>query len=335
MTASGNEEFVIAGDIGGTKTNVGLFVAGGDRPQLVRSKTYPSRRASGLEEVIEDFLATGPGTISAACFGIAGPIVQGEGKTTNLPWVVSEARIMERFGWRTVRLINDLSATLLALPLLTAEEVRNLNVGNPVPEGNIGVVAPGTGLGIALGVFRESKIHPIPSEGGHVDFAPRNEQQLNLLRDLLTKMPHVSIERLASGPGLVTIYSWLKEYRGFTEPVWLAEEMRSTDPSEAISRAALEQRDVHCMETLDLFVSILGAIAGNLALTAMTVGGVYLGGGIAPKILPKLEDGTFMEGFSAKGRFKELLTAIPVSVILNGNAPLLGAASCALDQVRE
>jgi glucokinase len=327
-----NAKLVLAGDIGGTKTNLGLFIGGGGRPRLAESKTYRSGEASGLEEVIDDFLRGVSSRISAACFGIAGPIVHGETKTTNLPWVVSEAQITNRFGWPTVRLINDLAATILALPLLTDEEIRHLNRGSPEPEGNIGVVAPGTGLGIGLGIVRQGRIHPIPSEGGHADFAPRNEQQLGLLQSLLSRTEHVSVERLASGPGILTIYSWLKESRGYDEPDWLREKMRSTDPSEAISSAALEEREPHCVETLNFFVSILGAAAGNLALTAMTSGGLYLGGGIAPKILPKLEDGTFMEAFTAKGRFKELLSRIPVRVILNDEATLLGAASCALTE---
>jgi glucokinase len=183
-----------------------------------------------------------------------------------------------------------------------------------------------------LAVFRDGSIHAVPSEGGHVDFAPRNEQEIDLLRHLLSRLSHVSVERLVSGPGLFSIYSWLREYRGHAEPAWLAEKMKSEgDAPEVISQAALVDKEPLCVEALDLFVSIMGAVAGNLALTGLTTGGIYLGGGIPPKILSKLDDGTFIEAFTAKGRFRDLVSTIPVRVILNDKAALLGAACCALE----
>lgn len=195
------------------------------------------------------------------------------------------------------------------------------------------MVAPGTGLGIGLLVFHDRKPTVIPSEGGHVDFAPRNQLEIDLLRYLLRRIPRVSVERVASGPGLYTIFSWLKEYRQYQEPDWLTERLAQGDPARAISEAALGEKEPLCSEALDIFVSIIGAVSGNLALTALITGGLYLGGGIAPKIITKLRDGTFMEAFTAKGRFREMLSDIPVRVILNDQAALLGAAWCAFQNV--
>ncbi|MEJ2719321.1 MAG: glucokinase, partial [Deltaproteobacteria bacterium] len=231
-----------------------------------------------------------------------------------------------------VTLTNDLAATAMAVPALKGSEVYHLNRCRAEKGGTIGIVAPGTGLGIALALVREGSMHTVSSEGGHVDFAPRNEREIDLLRHLLSRYAHVSVERLASGPGLLTLYSWLREYRGHAEPKWLAEKMRAhRDAPEVISQAALVDKEPLCVEALDLFVSIMGAVAGNVALTGMTTGGIYLGGGIPPKILSKLDDGTFLEAFTAKGRFKDLLSTIPVRVILNDKAALLGAACCALE----
>jgi glucokinase len=207
----------------------------------------------------------------------------------------------------------------------------DLNPGKPNPEGTIGLVAPGTGLGMGLFVFVKGKRYPLPSEGGHVDFAPKNAQETELLRHLLRHMAHVSVERLVSGPGLLTIYSWLKEYRGHAEPKWLQEMFKLKDASQVISEAALAEEEPLCVESLDMFVSVLGSVAGNLALTAMATGGIYLAGGICPKILPKLTEAGFMKAFTAKGRFDEFLSGIPVRVILNDKAALMGAACCASD----
>jgi glucokinase len=332
MKAHDNMKLVMAGDIGGTKTNIGLFSAGQSRPSCEVEKSYSSQDVSSLQEVIEQFLDEHPEPVSSACFGIAGPVIKGESKTTNLPWVVSEETIKERFEFGRVRLINDLAATAMSVPALLESEVHKLNTCIPEKGGAIGIVAPGTGLGIALAVFKEGSIHTVSSEGGHVDFAPRNEREIDLLRHLLDQLSHVSIERVVSGPGLFAIYSWLREYRDYREPDWLAEKMTSEDEApKVISQTALADKDPLCVEALDLFASIMGAVAGNLALTGMTTGGIYLGGGIPPKIVQKLDDGTFMEAFTAKGRFRDLLSTIPVRVILNDKAALLGAACCALE----
>jgi glucokinase len=326
-----NEGLMLAGDIGGTKTNLGLFEPGSGRPLMRVVASYPSYSASSLEEIIGEFLTLHPARVSAACFGIAGPVIKGVVKTTNLSWIVSESGLRERFSWDNVKLVNDLAATARSIPALEHSEACDLNPGRPDPQGTVGVVAPGTGLGMALLFFVNGKPHPLASEGGHVEFAPRDLKEIELLKHLFSKMPHVSVERLVSGPGLFTIYSWLKEYHHHTEPKWLLELFSLRDPSQVISEVAIEEREPLCIESLDLFTTILGSTAGNLALTAMTTGGIYLAGGIVPKILSKLRAGGFMKAFRAKGRFEEFLSEVPVRVVLNDKAALLGAACCASD----
>ncbi len=333
MKSANSEQVVLAGDIGGTKTNLGLFRHEQDRPALEVLQTYASSEASSLEELIGLFLRKHPAAVTSACFGIPGPVIDGVCKTTNLPWVVSESEIRQACNIEYVELINDLAATAKSIPVLTAAELHELNAGKPDPEGMIGLVAPGTGLGVGLLLFVDGKAVPIASEGGHADFAPRNEREIELLRYLLGRMPHVSVERLVSGPGLFTIYSWMKESRDYLQPDRISRGIQEQDPSLVISEVALEDQDPLCVEALDLFVSILGSVAGNLALTAMTTGGIYIGGGIAPKILPKLKEGIFMEAFSDKGRFKDMLTNMPVRVILNDKAALLGAACQAFENL--
>lgn len=330
MEDNRRKNLVLAGDIGGTKANLGLFSTGEGRPEPEALESFSSNAASGLEELLDRFLSRHPRSLSSACFGIAGPVKDGECRTTNLPWIVSETALKDRFGWEHARLVNDLAATVMGVPVLTESELAVINPGRRSRDGSIGVVAPGTGLGISLAVVERGRVHPMPSEGGHVDFAPRNDLETDLLRHLLKRWSHVSVERLASGPGLFTIYSWLREYRGYSEPEWLTAKIEFEDPPQVITEAALTREDSLCMEALDLFVSIMGATAGNLALTGLTTGGIYLGGGIPPKILPKLRDGVFMEAFTAKGRFEGLMREIPVSVILNDRTALLGAARCAL-----
>jgi len=329
MQMSAREDLVIAGDVGGTKTNLALFSPPKEKPVLLAVESYPSRDAGTLEELIETFLAGRGERIKTGCFGIAGPVRYGSVRITNLPWVISETTLRERFNWKHVRLINDLAATALSIAALEESDVVELNPGRPEPEGVIGVVAPGTGLGMALLVFVNGKAYPVESEGGHADFAPRNPIEIALLQDLWES--HVSVERLVSGPGLFTIYSWLKKYRRHIEPLWLRERFRSEDASRVVSEAAMVEREPLCVESLDIFVSVLGAAAGNFALTGLTTGGIYLAGGISPKILPKLREGGFMKAFADKGRFEQLVSEIPVRVILNERAALLGAACCALD----
>ena len=329
MTRRADQRLFLAGDIGGTKTNLGLFRMGKRRPVHKTIKTYPSQQAPNLAHILERFLAEHPVTVDGACLGVAGPVRNGTSSITNLPWHVSEKKLKNRFGWNKVRVVNDLTATACAVPLLTKRELFTLNPGRRVREETIGLIAPGTGLGMALLVWKDGSYAPVSSEGGHVDFAPNNEAEAAFWKYLHVRLGHVSVERALSGPGLFIIYCWMKFTGQGSEPEWLTEKLNQGDPSRAITGAALEEQDPLCVKALDFFVSILGAVAGNLALTGLTRGGIYLGGGIAPKILTKLQEGLFMGAFVKKGRFRPLASEIPVHVILNDKAALLGAAHLA------
>lgn len=321
---------VLACDVGGTKVNLGLFVPGKTRPVVQATATFASSSADSLEAIIVQMLERYPSKIKAACFGIAGPVINGECRATNLPWVVSEKKLRRRFGWKWVRLINDLSATALAVPLLNHREIEALN-GVRVRKGqNIGLVAPGTGLGQALLVYTGGRYWPVASEGGHADFAPSDESEMGLWYFLHKRFGHVSVERVLSGQGLVNIYDWLKSLGDFEESSGVQEEMRTSDPARVITDNAIGGDDPLCRAALQRFCRIFGSMAGNLALTGMTTGGMFLGGGIPPKILPVLLDKNFMAAFNAKGRFEVFMQNIPVRVILNERSALLGAAYLAL-----
>ena len=335
MTIKKRDTVVLAGDIGGTKTSVGLFVRGKKRPEPLVIESFPSREAPHLENIVARFLKSNPAPISSACFGIAGPVINGRCKTTNLPWVVSETLMKRRFHWRHVRLQNDLATAALAIPLLRRSELVSLNKGMRQKEGNLALLSPGTGLGQAMLAYKDGEYVPLSSEGGHVSFSPTTEGEVELWRYLSKKFDHVSLERVLSGPGLVNIYSWLRDSGRFEEPPWLKELMKQGDPAKAISENALRKEQALCVESLRLYVSMLGNVAGNLALTSMAVGGVYLGGGIPPKILPALKRGSFLKAFMAKGRFADFLARIPVRVILNDKAALLGAAQGAFRALKD
>lgn len=331
MTKSAKQECVLAGDIGGTKTNLGVFIKGKRRPLLKCFKSYSSREFQGLEDIIDLFLSEKPLKIKRACFGIAGPVENGRCKTTNLPWDVYESRIKKAFGMKNVRLINDLSAMAEAVTFLARSEKFILNHGCPQKDGNISLVAPGTGLGQALLVYNEGKYIAVPSEGGHVDFAPGNELEAGLLAFLRKQYGHVSIERIISGIGIINIYNYLKSTGKYKEPVWLAKKIETEDPAKVINNAAYEKGQKLCLKTIDIFLSILGAAAGNLALTGLTKGGVYVGGGIPPRLLWRFKEDIFMKAFIKKGRFSGLMEKIPVHIILNSNSALLGAAIAAFN----
>jgi glucokinase len=324
-----NKTFVLAGDIGGTKTNLGLFLKGKERPVPKVIEAFSSQKAPDLEHIIRQFLEIHPVLVSHVCFGIAGPVVNGTSKTTNLPWNISENRIKKQFNFQHVKLVNDLTATAMAIPLLKKDEFFPINQAGSIKDQNLALIAPGTGLGKAILIYQNGRYLPVPSEGGHVDFAPNNEAEMMLWRYLHQHYGHVSIERVVSGSGLVNIYNWLKDSDRLNEPDWLKQKIKEMDPAKAITEAALVSKDPGCVEALNMFVSILGAVAGNLALTGMTTGGVYLGGGIPPKILSKLKEDIFMKAFTNKGRFKSFLEKIPVKVVLNDKAALIGAAYCA------
>ena len=332
MTYSNDQTVVLAGDIGGTKTNLGLYVKGKQRPLLKTMETYSSSESSNIEDIIEQFVLRHGASVAVACFGIAGPVRDGRSKTTNLPWKVSAARIKKRFKWDRVCLINDLAATALAIPVLGGREIYSMNTERAGRGRHIGLVAPGTGLGMALLISSGNRYIPVPSEGGHMDFGPNNEAEVRLWEYLHRRFGHVSMERVLSGPGLFNIYSWLRDSGRYKEPAWLAGKIKKADPPRAITEAAVDRKSPLSVAALNMFASIFGAVAGNLALAAMTTGGMYLGGGIPPKILPRLQEQTFMKSFVNKGRFKAFLEKIPVRVILNDKAALLGAARCAFEK---
>jgi glucokinase len=325
---------ILAGDIGGTKTRLALFRAVGNQCKPVRMQSFLSRDYPGLEEILKEWLKGRTRSIRAACFGVAGPVINARSKTTNLPWIVDAKQISQRFGIASVWLLNDLQAMAYGALQLGEEEYSVLNPGQPDPHGNKAVIAAGTGLGEAI-LFRDgAEYHASASGGGHTDFAPRSQIEIKLLEYLWKQFTRVSYERVLSGPGLVQIYEFLKETGHNEEPSWLASRLKEKDPATVITEAALAGTDKVCGRALDQFVSLYGAEAGNLALKAFATGGVYIGGGIAPKILDKLRSGEFMKAFTDKGRYSTLMGRIPVQVILNEETGLLGAASFAQRHVR-
>jgi glucokinase len=320
-------ELVLAGDIGGTKTNLALFSVHGEKLRSEAFKQFPSKRYSGLVPVLQEFLADSKGNIDSACFGIAGPVVDGKVKTPNLPWMLDIAELRRALKLDSVTLLNDLEAGAYGIFTLENDEFATLNEGTMHRSGNKALIAAGTGLGQAILHDDGRHFHPLASEGGHGDFAPRNDLEISLLRHLIARFGHVSYERVLSGPGLHNIYRFLKEDQRLEEPQWLADRLTAAqDASAEISQAALRGEAEICVKALDLFVSIYGAEAGNLALRAKSVRGLYVGGGIAPKILVKLKDGSFMRGYLDKGRYTDLLASTPVQVVLNDQAALRGAA---------
>lgn len=316
---------LLAADIGGTKSTFALLEGPSEAFRLVHEATYKSRKFSGPEPLVTRFLQEAQGDIEAACFGIAGPVLDNHTVTPNLPWSVDGEELARRVGIPCLELIGDLVATAAGIPLLGADEIVTLQGGEAQPRGTAIVVAAGTGLGAAI-LPGPDGADPLPSEAGHMDFAPRNEEEIGLLRYLAARYGSVSVERVLSGPGLVNLYHYLREQRHESgDPALLAELEASCDPGRVIGEAAISGRCSLCVRALDMFIDALGAAAGNLALVALATRGVYLGGGIAPKILPQLRAGRFLESFVDKGRFRGLLEDVPVHVICNPKTALLGA----------
>lgn len=330
---------ILAGDIGGTNTRLGLFKIGGTGLVQQAEATYPSGSHSSLEAIIKKFLAEHPAVdLKYACFGIAGPVIDNQCRATNIPWVLDGGRIAKSFGLEAVSLINDLVANAYGTALLGLEDTASFNDGDPDTRGNEAIVSPGTGLGQA-GIFWDGKRRcPFPSEGGHSDFAARNDLEWELLNYLRNFYGRVSYERILSGPGLLNIFRFLRDTGRGEQPDWLAQKMEESDPAAVISRAAFTGKSPLCIQTLDVFMQILGAEAGNAALKFLAVGGIWIGGGILarwmgefggrleniPAHLPRPT--VFMDAFTDKGRFKPLMEKIPVRVILNDKTALLGAA---------
>ena len=320
----------LAGDVGGTKTNLGLFEGRGERLRMLRSARFHSADFPGLSELVHAFLKDIGGTVDgleAACFGIPGPVIDNRASTPNLAWVIDGRQVAADLHVRHVALINDLVATAEGIPLLAADEVAVLQGGSPEPQGNRVLIAAGTGLGMSLLPRVGDRWVPIPSEGGHADYPPRTEDEIDLLRYLRERYGRVSSERVVSGPGLFHLYNFLRDVRKMSEAPAVREALaRGEDPAKVIGEAAIARSCELCIRALEMFVSAYGALAGNLALLGTATGGVYLGGGIAPKILPRLSDGPFLQAFTAKGRFVPYLEKLPVRVILNDRSALLGAA---------
>jgi glucokinase len=322
---------LLVGDIGGTKTNLAIYPLERPPGEPLAEKTFPSTRYPNLESLVREFLAEMDMQVDRAAFGVAGPVVAGRVRATNLPWEIQADHLRRVLSLSSVQLLNDLEAIAQAIPFVKEPDLHVLNVGKPVTGGAMALIAPGTGLGEAFLTWDGSRYRAYPSEGGHVGFAPTNRLETELLQYMRDQyqFDHVSYERVCSGLGLPNIYAFLKDRGEAEEPPWLTEQLATAkDPTPVIIHAALNREKTCelCGATLRTFVSILGAEAGNLALKVLATGGVYLGGGIPPRILPALENGRFMKAFTAKGRLSGFMTNLPVRVILNPKLALLGAA---------
>jgi glucokinase len=326
-------ELVLAADVGGTKTDIAIFSANaGVRAPLAR-ETFQNHQYPGLEAIAREFLDRTRLSVIAACFDVAGPVANGEATITNLPWVVNEDSLKQALSLGAVHVLNDLEATALAVPSLQAAELHTLSPGSPAPHGTIAVIAPGTGLGEAFLTWDGTRYRAHASEGGHTDFGPATPQQIRLLSYLLERLEHVSYEHVCSGIGIPNLYQYLRDAGNMTELPDVALRLAAAeDDTPIIVEAALATgvRSELSAATLDLFVSILGAEAGNLALKVLATGGVYVGGGIPPRILPLFDRGGFLQAFLRKGRLGRVLAEIPAHVIL-GPAALMGAAQFGLE----
>ncbi len=330
---------ILAGDVGGTKTILAIFSVESGTKEPLAEKTFASREFPSLEILIRKFLSDIDIKVSHACFGVPGPVIGGRARVTNLPWILDDTRLARAFGFSSVKLLNDLLACAHAVPSLASRDLHTINPGRTVPGGAKVVVAPGTGLGEAFLTWDGERYRCHPSEGGHADFAPTNTLELGLLKYLLGKFDHVSYERVCSGSGLPNIYAYLRDSGQAKEPDWLKEQLRiAEDPTAVIVEAAMSTDPACqlCQMTLDVLLGVLGAEAGNAALKMMATAGVYLGGGMSPRLLSTMKNGNFMAAFRRKGRLSQLMADIPVHVIMNQRTALLGAAHYGLnDQLDE
>jgi glucokinase len=322
-------DVILAGDIGGTKTHLGLFRAAGPELVPISDRMYQTSTFQSLEQACAAFLTAGDRDVhvGAACFGVPGPVIDGVSHATNVPWSIAQDSVQRAIGDVPTRLMNDLEVTAYGLPHLKESEVAVLHRGEERHgHANIAVIAAGTGLGEAGLIATPGGYLAVPGEGGHCDFAPRGAEQCELLDFLAREFDHVSFERVLSGPGLHNIYRFVVSQRPGAEPAWLAERMRVEDPSAVIGESAIAGRDARCVHAVELFTAIYGAEAANLALKYLAIGGVYLCGGIAPKILPFLQRGGLVAAFLDKGRLRSTLERFGICVSLNPSAALIGAA---------
>jgi glucokinase len=324
---------ILAGDVGGTKVHLALYNFANGRLQSIRDEKFPAHEFARLDDVVNKFLASGSEKreeIIAACFGCPGPVRDGRLKLTNLPWTLDTRDLVKSLSIPHISLINDLEANGYGIPELAPESLFLLHAGDPDASGHAGLVAAGTGLGEALLIWDGKRHVPIPSEGGHCDFAARSSREIALLEHLRdTLKGRVSWERVVSGIGIKNIYSFLRDVEKINEPGWLHGRMLTEDPNAVIGQCAEDGSSSLCFETMKMFAAAYGAEAGNIALKVLAVGGIYLGGGIAPKSLKTLKNGAFIQAFLDKGRLSPLLASIPVRVILDDTCALLGAAAYA------
>lgn len=317
----------LAGDIGGTKTILALFTVEDGPYQPINGKVYPSTGFDSLEEIVHQFLKDKEVEVIGASFGVSGPVFQGRSQITNLTWLVDSQTLSQEVSGAPVEVLNDLFTIAQSIPYLAPVDLETLIPGEPVEHGTLGVIAPGTGLGEAFLVWTGEHYQPYPSEGGHASFGPETPLELELLNFLWPRFGHVSFERVCSGIGMANLYTFLHDGKGYPEPDWLREQLAGvTDPTPVIVQNALQNKAEICSQTVDLFASILGSEAGNLALKVLATGGIYLGGGIPPRIPPALRKGFFRQAFTNKGRFAEMLNQVPVYMIRHKHAALLGAA---------
>lgn len=328
---------LIAGDIGGTKTDLAIYSKESGPHLPLAEVEFHSADYPSLQAMVSKFLADTKIVVDRASFDVAGPVIRGHVKTTNLPWEMNEALLAKELNLKSVHLMNDLEAVARAVPILRASDVHTLNKGEAVPKGPIAVIAPGTGLGESFLTWDGSRYLAHSSEGGHSDFAPTDERQVHLLEHLLKRSDHVAVERVCSGIGIPNIYEYLRDVEHIEETPQIAQFIASKkDPSSAIIDTAVDPRNQSklCTATIDMFVSILAGEAGNLVLKVLATGGLYVAGGVALHVLRKLEEPHFMEAFKKKGRFSELMGNVPVHVIIT-RAALLGAASYGLESLKD
>jgi len=327
-------EYILAGDIGGTKTRLSLYKENTGPYLPVDEETFSSKAFHSLVEIVEKYLENKKVNIHMASFGIAGPIKSGRVETTNLPWIITEDSLRPVVNDAPVSLLNDLVASATALPHLNQDDIQTISHGVPEPQGAIGLVSPGTGLGEAFLTWEDRGYRAHPSEGGHCSFAPINQNQAQLLNYLMSRYDHISYERVCSGNGISNLYHYIKETNQAPEPEWLRKKLDTApDPNPIIFRAARFENEPIAQKTLALFIEILANEASNLALKVMATGGVYLGGGIPPRLTGLLEKTKFMAAFTNKGRFADWLGTVPIHIIKKPNAALFGAACFAFETI--
>jgi glucokinase len=324
---------ILAGDIGATRTRLAAFQADGSKLELVVEKTYKSQDHSGLREIISAFVKDEGIPVHSACFGVAGPVRAGRSKISNLPWTIDSRELAAQLKLGAVGLINDLEAYAYGIDALESKDFVTLSEGVDDAEGNRVVIAARTGLGVAGLYWDGFRHHPFPCEGGHADFAPKNDLEAELAQYLRKKYDHVSCERILSGPGIKNIYDFLRDAGKAEEPAWLQKQMSDAPDAPAlISRLALEKKAAICDQALNIFVGVYGSETGNCALNFLATGGVFVGGNIAAKIASRMQDSIFMNSFLDKGRMRSLLSDIPVKIVLKDNCGITGAARYTLIQ---